>query len=501
VKKSIVKKFSFVISFVFVLILLTSIINFGALAHTGFSGYVSVNSSSSYRYVYNCASTSSLYIGAVWEEYVDVFWKEGSFYYIEYAITGGYKRGYTQKTNINKTPQTSGILNNGIYYIKNVKSGKYLDVAWRGTSNGTNVWQWGFHGGTNQQWKVEYISSEGLYKIHPQHATSMNLHVNGTFSEASNVDINNENTLSSKWNIVSLGSGEYKLMSACSERTMAMAVVGASNDAGADVKQYYYTPTTDNDEWVFETVVNLTKDYGSSEARGEVLTGSNLKMGFTVNSTATYIIETAQPNAPNGVVRDTILELCYLNGNYITSNDDINSNYTYYSRITITLNPGLYFVKVYEYPNKFTDVACYFSVYRQGSLIGTVSKNSNYPLMEDYSNLTYDFKKIGNYTDTYNCLAYALGITNDWVWEWWWGNPTLAQVDSYMSSQGYTKIPYITSNCVVAYGTEASVGHFSKNSSGIATAKLGSYELVEHISAYAYYSQSTYGNPIAYYTK
>ena len=58
---------------------------------------------------------------------------------IEYSYTGAYGA-------------TSGISSGTIYYLRNVRSGKYMDVQ----GGGTNVVQYSFHGDANQQWKFVY---------------------------------------------------------------------------------------------------------------------------------------------------------------------------------------------------------------------------------------------------------------------------------------------------------------------------------------------------------
>lgn len=52
----------------------------------------------------------------------------------------------------------------GTYYIQNSFSGKYLDVANGGTSNGTNIQQYEYNGSTAQQFNLVYLGS-GYYAI------------------------------------------------------------------------------------------------------------------------------------------------------------------------------------------------------------------------------------------------------------------------------------------------------------------------------------------------
>ncbi|MCX7746540.1 MAG: RICIN domain-containing protein [Clostridia bacterium] len=45
----------------------------------------------------------------------------------------------------------------GEYYIIAKHSGKYLDVQWAGTANGTPVWQWTFTGTGAQKWRFQFV--------------------------------------------------------------------------------------------------------------------------------------------------------------------------------------------------------------------------------------------------------------------------------------------------------------------------------------------------------
>lgn len=229
----------------------------------GNNPYPAWNSNTSQNYtVYNRTTTVSYTIGTVYStDSITVYAEEGDWYYIQYPVSGGYKRGYVPKSIVYKTPQTSGITNGAIYYIRNVNSGKYLDVQGAGTSSGTNVWQYDFNGSVAQQWQVEYLSNEGLYKLHPQNATTMNLDVSGSsMNNGDNIVIYGGDYSSSRWNIVNLGDGTFKLMSNCSERTKAMVVQNASMDSGANVFQWDFNNGS-NDKWVFEPIFVSGTDY------------------------------------------------------------------------------------------------------------------------------------------------------------------------------------------------------------------------------------------------
>ena len=58
------------------------------------------------------------------------------------------------------------MVSGGIYNIRNIDSGKYLNVHYGVDANGTNVYQWSYDGSTEQKFKVVYFSSTDSYKIY-----------------------------------------------------------------------------------------------------------------------------------------------------------------------------------------------------------------------------------------------------------------------------------------------------------------------------------------------
>lgn len=86
----------------------------------------------------------------------------------------------TDSSNINENPviQTgnidsntarsanSSIVSNGIYRIRNVGSGKYLNLHYGVDANSTNVYQWTYDGSTEQKWRVAYNSGTDSYQFY-----------------------------------------------------------------------------------------------------------------------------------------------------------------------------------------------------------------------------------------------------------------------------------------------------------------------------------------------
>jgi alpha-amylase len=60
-------------------------------------------------------------------------------------------------------------LGDGYYKLTAAHSGKVLDVAGKSTADGANIYQWGYGGGSNQQWKIEPLGN-GYYRIVARHS-------------------------------------------------------------------------------------------------------------------------------------------------------------------------------------------------------------------------------------------------------------------------------------------------------------------------------------------
>lgn len=120
---------------------------------------------------------------------------------------------------------------------------------------------------------------------------------------------------------------------------------------------------------------------------------------------------------------------------------------------------------------------------------------------------SWTYKQRGYYEN--NCLAWALGSSTGFVWPWGEKYPTLSQVNTFLSSQGYKNTGNQNmSQKIYAFGTTSKVTHFSKGLGlgPLATpmdAKWGHYEVFSHQSSNPYNSiaSGSYGSRIASFTK
>ena len=179
------------------------------------------------------------------------------------------------------TNSDGGVLGlDGIYYIKNVNSGKYLDLANGSANNGTNIQQYEFNGSHAQQFKL-VSDGEGYYSI-----------LTGSSSYKSGLDVegakksNNANILqytnrgsdNQKFQLVKIGNA-YAIKTKISDCYSALDVYGASKSNGANVSQYTYKGSN-NQLWYLEKCDGSTNSNTGS-------TGSS--SGNNSQNSASYI--------------------------------------------------------------------------------------------------------------------------------------------------------------------------------------------------------------------
>jgi len=171
------------------------------------------------------------------------------------------------------TPDTS--ITDGIYFIKNKNSGKYLDVLNINPAPGAQIQQWNYNGCSAQQWKVTYLGNY-QYSFAPLHALDKRLDIyyaNDADTTKVQIEVSN-NTNAQKFYITKdpVNTGSYKIRPAIS-KTRVLEIAGGSTSAGALVWLYTMNAGT-GQNWIFEKVtytatVNNYYDHGYHVFYGE----------------------------------------------------------------------------------------------------------------------------------------------------------------------------------------------------------------------------------------
>lgn len=171
-------------------------------------------------------------------------------------ITGGNGWAWIG-ANFNATTGSSGggggggggAIANGTYRIVARNSGQALDVYQKQTANNTNVDQWPYNGGTNQQWQVTNLGN-GAYKIiGVQSGRSLDAY--GYGASGANVDIWDYSGGTNQQWILTPTSGGYYRISPSYNQGLALDVVGASSSNGANIDVYTWNGGN-NQQWSFQ---------------------------------------------------------------------------------------------------------------------------------------------------------------------------------------------------------------------------------------------------------
>lgn len=331
----------------------------------------------------------------------------------------------------------SRTISNGIYYIRNRHSGKFIDIDYRGTANGTRVIQYDFNGGSNQQFKVTY-ESNGYYSIKPMHVPNQTSAIDMRNTSAANTN----GTDAQIWKytgklreqdfIISAASGGgYQIGTRLSNGRKVLEVTNSSYANGETIQIWDYSTSRMNDNWDFISVQSEKND-------------------------ATYFTLTTLSNADQKVaenVKSTFNRLGY-NGNItsLPSKDTIGQK-AKNSRILIFHGhggPGYFNV------NKSKKESDYFSVYSY-ELEKIISSN-------DWAHIDFVFFASCNSATTHSDRASLVDAAISAGAKCVIGfNGSVANAEEYLDymMSAFANNPLITVNGAM---TEADK-HFSKTSS------------------------------------
>lgn len=148
-----------------------------------------------------------------------------------------------QYTSNDTSAQKWGFVNagNGYYYICSAL-GTFMDVKNASSSEGTTIQSYSYNGTTAQKWKLvksDYRPVEdGTYTISSSANDSLVVEVaDGAFSDKSNVQLNNKNSMSHQnFEIKYVENGYYKIVAEHSNKVLD--VHNADKNSGANVWQY-----------------------------------------------------------------------------------------------------------------------------------------------------------------------------------------------------------------------------------------------------------------------
>ncbi|SFD26108.1 RICIN domain-containing protein [Ruminococcus albus] len=168
---------------------------------------------------------------------------------------------YTPTNPEPKIPNATNYYIDGVYFIRNKQTNKYLDVCGGSSYNNAKIVQYRFHGDLNQQFRISY--ENGFYKIYTRAGGNRCFDLWGPSEANTNgTDLKIYDSVSNcqqqNFILKKLGDGSFEIGSACSNCNKVLEVENSSNDDCATVQIYQGNGTKLNDDWYLEPVDDYT---------------------------------------------------------------------------------------------------------------------------------------------------------------------------------------------------------------------------------------------------
>jgi hypothetical protein len=147
----------------------------------------------------------------------------------------------------------AGIVADGTYRVIARHSGKALDVYWEYTADGSNVDQWTYDGGKNQQWTLTHLGGNVYEILGVQSGKALEVATTST-ADDTNVDIRTyTGAANQQWTISALGGGYFRVTPVSSSGS-ALDVGGVSMTDGANVHIWTWLGGNNyNQQWSFQS--------------------------------------------------------------------------------------------------------------------------------------------------------------------------------------------------------------------------------------------------------
>lgn len=168
-------------------------------------------------------------------------------------------------TEVQYGATTGGKLNGKTFRLRNVGSGKYINVHLGYDNNETNVYQWTGDGSKEQMFRMTYKSANDTYQIGAVSSSTGKVldivKVNGAVVSGANVEIYSAvDAVAQEWKFVELSDGVYKIVPNVNQG-VAITANGNSNGSASGTTStsagnvYISTYTgSDNQKWYLEKV-------------------------------------------------------------------------------------------------------------------------------------------------------------------------------------------------------------------------------------------------------
>jgi len=160
----------------------------------------------------------------------------------------------------NKHSYNSSVYDGGLYYLKNEKSDKYLDLDHGRTDSGTNILGWKYNGNDNQKFYFHYLGM-GLYEIAPYSTSETILH-SASADEGANIEIRTKDrTVKQKFKLHMIAYDKAIIYTQASNFTKALYYNSSDKNI---IQKDYDSLSSENKEYAHWTFNEIDSLYYSS---------------------------------------------------------------------------------------------------------------------------------------------------------------------------------------------------------------------------------------------
>lgn len=181
----------------------------------------------------------------------------GNIVYATNNISENINEDLSEMSAFSETEDNS--LSEGIYYIKNIATGKYLEAT-----EDENAVVSSFHGKDNQKWRIEYLEN-GLYKIHTMWYTLDGLMLDvESYGEHANADLYHDKSLQDyvSFDIIENNDGTYRIMSTWGTFESVLRADPSQINLTSVNAEFYTYDGSDYQKWIFEDATPRTHTSG-----------------------------------------------------------------------------------------------------------------------------------------------------------------------------------------------------------------------------------------------
>ncbi len=249
-----------------------------------------------------------------------------------------FKRGWvpTSVITVTKANSITKVLQRDMVYIKNVETGKYLDLQSYSAGNvdGGNIHIWDFHGSYNQEWKLLPITSNGAtyIKLATNQGTQNRVIriAEATAVAGNSTELYTQGNPSKDQEFVLEKVGEYyQIKARCSGNYMVLGVNPSDSGTGGEVYLRYPDGSNYN-KWVLEPASRLDGEYQYWTYKYN----SNIADGVSISFDISRILNLKQIGLTKLYLRDYCREAIsswnYPNSKITVSEDNNSYNKVYW---------------------------------------------------------------------------------------------------------------------------------------------------------------------------